>query len=82
MEVIDELLEKQQQQARKWDVLLDEKEVKPVSVVAGTKPNYWVYGVLAENKRAFMEEWRLKAITYLVFTFLTHITQFSVSSRS
>lgn len=60
MEVIDELLEKQQQQARKWDVLLDEKEVKPVSVVAGTKPNYWVYGVLAENKRAFMEEWRLK----------------------
>lgn len=60
MEVIDELLEKRQQQARKWDVLLDEKEVKPVSVVAGTKPNYWVYGVLAENKRAFMEEWRLK----------------------
>ena len=60
VKTIDELLEKQQQQARKWDVLLDEKEVKPVSVVAGTKPNYWVYGVLAENKRAFMEEWRLK----------------------
>lgn len=60
MDVIDELLEKQQQQARKWDVLLDYKGVKPVSIVADTKPNYWVYGVLADNKRAFMEEWREK----------------------
>ena len=60
MEVIDELLEKQQQQARKWDNQLDEKGVKPVSIVTDTKPNFWVYGVLAENKRAFMEEWREK----------------------
>ncbi len=60
MEVIDELLEKQQQQARKWDELLDEPGVKPVSVVPNTKPNYWVYGVLANNKREFMEEWRNK----------------------
>ena len=60
MEVIDELLEKQQQHARKWDVLLDKPEVKPVTVVPYTKPNYWVYGVLADNKRVFMEEWRDK----------------------
>lgn len=58
MEVIDKQLEKQQLQAHKWDVLLSKKGVKPVSVVADTKPNYWVYGVLADNKRAFMEEWR------------------------
>ena len=60
MEVINELLEKQQMQARNWDILLDEKGVKPVSIVPDTKPNYWVYGVFAENKREFMEEWRGK----------------------
>lgn len=60
MEVIDTLLEKQLQQAGKWDVLLDDTSVSPVSVVANTKPNYWVYGVLAENKREFIEEWRSK----------------------
>ena len=60
MDVIGVLLEKQQQQARSWDVFLDEKGVKPVSLVFDTKPNYWVYGVLADNKRVFMEEWRGK----------------------
>lgn len=60
MDVIDNLLEKQQQQARKWDVLSDEPGVKPVTVIPDTKPNYWVYGVLADNKREFMEEWRNK----------------------
>ena len=60
MDIVGELLEKQQQQAKKWDVLLNDQGVKPVSTIAETKPNYWVYGVLAENKRAFMEEWRKK----------------------
>lgn len=60
MEVIEELLEKQQEQAKKWDLLLDEKGVKPISLVAETKPNYWVYGVLADSKKEFIEEWRGK----------------------
>lgn len=60
MEGIDELLEKQQQQAQKWDFMMNEHGVKPVSIVTETKPNYWVYGVLADNKRAFMEAWRNK----------------------
>ena len=60
MEVIDELLEKQQQQARKWDATFQQDRVKPVSIVANTKPNYWVYGILADNKREFMQEWRDK----------------------
>lgn len=58
MEVIGGLLEKQQQQARKWDVLLDEEGVTPISIIPETKPNYLVYGVLADNKREFIEEWR------------------------
>lgn len=60
MEVVDELLDKQQQQSRIWDVLMNQQGVKPVSIVADTKPNYWVYGVLADNKRDFMEKWRNK----------------------
>ena len=61
MEVINELLAKQKQQASKWDVILNEKGIKPVSQVLNTKPNYWVYGVLAEMKREFMEYWRDKS---------------------
>lgn len=60
MEVIDELLQRQQQQARKWDALLEDQEAKPLSIVADTKPNYWVYGVLEGHKQTFMENWRTK----------------------
>lgn len=60
MEMLDVLLEKQQVQAKKWSLLLDEKDVNPVSVVSDTKPNYWVFGILTNQKREFMEEWRAK----------------------
>ena len=60
MEVIDDLLEKQQLQAKKWEVVLKDKDVNPIAIVEDTKPNYWVYGVLVDKKRAFMEEWRSK----------------------
>lgn len=60
MEVINELLEKQQIQAHKWDVIFDNQGVKPLSMLVDTKPNYWVYGVLADNKHEFMEGWRNK----------------------
>lgn len=60
MEVIDDLLEKQHQQSRKWDELLDDPGLKPIKIAPNTKPNYWVYGVLADNKKEFMEEWRNK----------------------
>lgn len=60
MENIDELLEMQHLQAQRWEILLDEKGVRPVSLVSETKPNYWVYGILTDHKRDFMEEWRGK----------------------
>ena len=60
MKVIEELLLKQQQKACDWSNLLDVQGVKPLSIVNGTKPNYWVYGVLVENKRDFIMEWRNK----------------------
>lgn len=60
MEVIDDLLDKQQVQASKWSSLLNNSGASPINIVADTKPNYWVYGVLVENKPLFMEEWRGK----------------------
>ena len=60
MEKIRDILEEQQQQAVRWDRLLERKEVKPVTKLPETKPNYWVYGVLADKKLEFMTEWRGK----------------------
>lgn len=60
MEVITELLEKQKVQARKWDGLFHQEGIKCVSLVPETKPNYWVYGVIVDNKREFMKDWREK----------------------
>jgi dTDP-4-amino-4,6-dideoxygalactose transaminase len=51
MDFADTLLEKQQKQAQKWAKIIENTPgCKPVSVDAGV-PNYWVYGLLAENKR-------------------------------
>ena len=58
MKVIDELLEKQQLHAKKWNALMIDRGIRPVAIVADTKPNYWVYGMLVDNKRQFVEEWR------------------------
>lgn len=60
MEVITELQKKQQIQARKWDSLFHQEEIKRISLVPKTKPNYWVYGVVVDNKREFMKDWREK----------------------
>ncbi len=58
MDVVEELLEKQQLQAKKWDELFNGSDAKPVCLVEKTQSNYWVYGVLTEKKREFMEDWR------------------------
>jgi dTDP-4-amino-4,6-dideoxygalactose transaminase len=60
MESITGLLEAQQEQARKWEELLLREGEKPVDIVPGTKPNYWVFGVLAKQKKSFLEAWRTK----------------------
>lgn len=51
MEYADLLLEKQRSQAQKWTAQLETiPACKPVPAANGV-PNYWVYGLLAENKR-------------------------------
>lgn len=58
MGVVEVLIEKQQLQAKKWDELFSGTDAKPVCLVEQTQSNYWVYGVLTDNKREFMEDWR------------------------
>ena len=51
MDVADSLLEKQRLQAEKWTRELKAiPDCRPIDPGEGT-PNYWVYGILAENKR-------------------------------
>lgn len=57
MDEISVLLNRQKSNAVAWNAKLHGMKTLQRDEI---EPNYWVYGVLAENKRAFMEEWRLK----------------------
>ena len=58
---VDMLLEKHKTRATIWnECFLDAKECKPVKVVQGGMPNYWVYGVLADDKESFIRQYREK----------------------
>ena len=60
MDVIDDLLKKQRHQAELWDNLLNKTAVKHLPPCEGSIPNYWVYGVLVDDKRTFIDQWRSK----------------------
>ncbi len=48
---IDSLLDKQSENATDWNEKLKEiKNISPLNLINGSRPNYWVYGCLAENK--------------------------------
>ena len=36
----------------------DTKSIKPVQLIESTEPNYWVFGVLCENKSEALQEFR------------------------
>jgi dTDP-4-amino-4,6-dideoxygalactose transaminase len=55
-------IDKQRKNAKKWDDYFSEKkEFTTLSVTNGT-PNYWVYGVLAKDKRKEIEGFRNKGV--------------------
>lgn len=59
MQNIHDLLLEQKKNAKKWDVFFDGKNnVRPLQIDPDVKPNYWVYGILAENKDEFLQEMR------------------------
>lgn len=55
---LDERLAKQRMNAKKWrDTLSEYGDYKLLDSTNG-EPNYWVFGILADNKRACIEEFR------------------------
>ncbi len=58
MPQIDELLSIQRENARKWnDKLCEYKNVQPLRS-EDTIPNYWVFGMRADNKREYIQKFR------------------------
>lgn len=58
MEHVDELLSKHRKRAEKWNNYFAEHcEYKPI-VRENCKPNYWVYGILAEDKVQCIKNFR------------------------
>jgi len=62
MDKIDSLLEVQRNNAKKWNaIILDEhKEYEPVKIQDSVIPNYWIYGLLSNNKREVIQQFRTK----------------------
>lgn len=57
MPQIEELLARQKNNAEKWNLKFkDNAEAKPLEISADVSPNYWVYGLLAENKPDFLQK--------------------------
>lgn len=61
MEVIAALIKKQIDNAVFWnDYFKNYKDVMPLIINQNVNPNYWVYGVLANDKETFIKEMRTK----------------------
>lgn len=56
MSQIDDLLLKQKSNAEKWKSYFKQNvSAKSILVIEDVKPNFWVYGVLSENKTDFLQ---------------------------
>lgn len=61
MKCIDQLLNQQLENAQKWDTLLEEMQgIEPLRINPNSEPNYWVYGVLCEDKDETLKMFRKK----------------------
>ncbi|MCT4174026.1 DegT/DnrJ/EryC1/StrS family aminotransferase [Elizabethkingia anophelis] len=59
MEDIDSLFYTQKLNAKRWDAVMELREnVVSININKNCEPNYWIYGVLAENKANFIKEMR------------------------
>lgn len=60
MDMIDDIIKKQQFQADKWNEFFENlSTIKPIGR-REIKPNYWVYGILTNNKRQTIIDFRNK----------------------
>ncbi|KFC21246.1 DegT/DnrJ/EryC1/StrS family aminotransferase [Epilithonimonas lactis] len=61
MEEIEVLFAKQKANAEKWNSFFeDHADAKTLKINKNVNPNYWVYGVLAENKTEFLQQMKDK----------------------
>lgn len=61
MAEIETLLGKQKVNAEKWDTFFEKRiNAKPLKINRNVNPNFWVYGVLSENKNEFLQEMKDK----------------------
>ena len=58
MDAIDDLLKKHRLQAEKWKSMYEEQNTMVPIYREDCNPNYWVYGVLADNKVGTIESFR------------------------
>lgn len=59
MNYVNTIIMKQRKNAEKWDEKLDSIHLKALDT-ENSKPNFWVYGTLADDKMATIREWREK----------------------
>ena len=56
---VSSLIQKQRINGKKWnEVLLKVKDVIPLKLTPHSLPNYWVYGIIADNKNGAIEKFR------------------------
>lgn len=61
MQEIEVLFTKQKANAEKWNTFFAKQtNAKPLHLNENVNPNYWVYGVLAENKTEFLQQMKDK----------------------
>jgi dTDP-4-amino-4,6-dideoxygalactose transaminase len=61
MQEIEGLFAKQKANAEKWNTFFENQlDAKALKINKNVYPNYWVYGVLAENKTEFMQQMKDK----------------------
>jgi dTDP-4-amino-4,6-dideoxygalactose transaminase len=59
MDNLPTLLNKQRNNAINWNNRIQEvPSIKPLKLISDTQPNYWVFGVLCENKEKALENFR------------------------
>lgn len=57
LDKLDELFQIQARNADYWTTFFnDRNDVKPLDINENCKPNFWIYGVLAEDKLKFIDE--------------------------
>jgi perosamine synthetase len=59
MDDISTLIQKQRENALKWDTIIEEmKDVEKIRLTENTMPNYWLYGVMVKNKTETIKKFR------------------------